>query len=228
MDPTKIAPPRTVGFWGTSLFPLNGMIGAGIFALPAVLVAAVGNFAPWMMLVGGILFEIVTGVLNIQYDYIFGFSFYTAHYYGAWVFIAGFVVHVAIKAPRMWSSLRSRSMREVLRTSREDTVAEPHEPDGLVSSDPAPATLSRRGALEEKAATCDPPLPGETLRVLQNIILSHHGEPEYGALRPPSTPLCCNGSGFSALQAEPVSMRFAHIVLQVIAAYAQAQPGVVS
>ena len=28
MDSTKIAPPRTVGFWGTSLFPLNGMIGA--------------------------------------------------------------------------------------------------------------------------------------------------------------------------------------------------------
>ncbi|WP_421990551.1 APC family permease [Qipengyuania sp.] len=56
MDGTKIAPPRTVGFWGTSLFPLNGMIGAGIFALPAVLVAAVGNFAPWMMLVGGVLF----------------------------------------------------------------------------------------------------------------------------------------------------------------------------
>ncbi len=56
MDGTKIAPPRTVGFWGTSLFPLNGMIGAGIFALPAVLVAAVGSFAPWMMLIGGILF----------------------------------------------------------------------------------------------------------------------------------------------------------------------------
>ncbi|WP_370189199.1 APC family permease [Qipengyuania sp.] len=56
MNASKIAPPRTVGFWGTSLFPLNGMIGAGIFALPAVLVAAVGNFAPWMMLIGGILF----------------------------------------------------------------------------------------------------------------------------------------------------------------------------
>ncbi|MEM8726868.1 MAG: APC family permease [Pseudomonadota bacterium] len=49
-------PPRTVGFLGTALFPLNGMIGAGIFALPAVLVAAVGSFAPWMMLIGGILF----------------------------------------------------------------------------------------------------------------------------------------------------------------------------
>lgn len=52
----NVAPPRTVGFWGTALFPINGMIGAGIFALPAVLVAAVGDFAPWLMLLGGILF----------------------------------------------------------------------------------------------------------------------------------------------------------------------------
>jgi hypothetical protein len=44
--------PRTVGFWGTTLFPVNGMIGAGIFALPAIMVAAVGSFAPWMMLIG--------------------------------------------------------------------------------------------------------------------------------------------------------------------------------
>ena len=51
-----VTPPRTVGFAGTALFPLNGMIGAGIFALPAVLVAAVGNFAPWLMLIGGVLF----------------------------------------------------------------------------------------------------------------------------------------------------------------------------
>ena len=51
-----------------------------------------------LILVGGILFEIVTGVLNIQYDYVFGFSFYTAHYFGAWVFIAGFVVHVVINS----------------------------------------------------------------------------------------------------------------------------------
>ena len=56
MDSTEIEPPRDVGPWGTMLFPLNGMIGAGIFALPAVLVAAVGSFAPWMMLIGGILF----------------------------------------------------------------------------------------------------------------------------------------------------------------------------
>lgn len=47
--------PRTVGFWGTTLFSVNGMIGAGIFALPAIMVAAVGNFAPWMMLLGALL-----------------------------------------------------------------------------------------------------------------------------------------------------------------------------
>jgi amino acid transporter len=55
MDQT-IKPPRTVGLFGTALLPLNGMIGAGIFALPAILYAAVGNFAPWMILLGGILF----------------------------------------------------------------------------------------------------------------------------------------------------------------------------
>lgn len=98
-----------------------------------------------LMIVGGILFEIVTGVLNIQYDYVFGFSFYTAHYFGAWVFIAGFVAHVCIKLPTMLRSLRSRSMRSVLTTSRADTVPEEVDSDGLVPADPDPPTLSRRG-----------------------------------------------------------------------------------
>lgn len=53
---SSTAPQRTVGFWGTALFPVNGMIGAGIFALPAVLAAGVGSFAPWLMLAGGIAF----------------------------------------------------------------------------------------------------------------------------------------------------------------------------
>ncbi len=100
-----------------------------------------------LMLVGGILFEIITGVLNIQYDYIFGFSFYTAHYYGAWVFIAGFVIHIAIKIPRMWTGLRSMSMRDILRTNRTDTIAEPFVPDGLAAANPSAPTISRRGAL---------------------------------------------------------------------------------
>ncbi|WP_051111787.1 molybdopterin-dependent oxidoreductase [Sciscionella marina] len=100
-----------------------------------------------LLLVGGILFEIATGVLNIQYDYLFGFSFYTAHYYGAWVFIGGFLAHVALKLPKMVRALRSRSLRTELRTSRANTEPEPRDPDGLVARGPRRPTMSRRGAL---------------------------------------------------------------------------------
>ena len=117
---------------------------------PARSVAQLLERISLLMLVGGILFEIVTGVLNIQYDYIFGFSFYTAHYYGAWVFIAGFVIHIAIKIPQMWTGLRSMSMRDVLRTNRATPSPEPYEPDGLVAADPdraddQPARRARAG-----------------------------------------------------------------------------------
>jgi DMSO/TMAO reductase YedYZ molybdopterin-dependent catalytic subunit len=100
-----------------------------------------------VMIVGGIVFEMATGILNIQYDYLFGFNFYTAHYFGAWVFMTGFVVHVALKFPTMVRSLRSRSLITELRTPLAATEPEPPDADGLVPTDPAPPTLSRRGAL---------------------------------------------------------------------------------
>ncbi len=103
-----------------------------------------------LALVGGILFEIITGVLNIQSDYVFGFSFYTAHLYGAWVFIAGFVVHVGIKLPTMRKALRTRRLREELKVPVEATEPE-HTglgiDDELVARTPAPATMSRRGLI---------------------------------------------------------------------------------
>ncbi len=114
---------------------------------PARSVAQVLERLSLAMLVGGILFEMATGVLYIQYDYIYGFSFFPAHYYGAWVFVAGFVVHITLKIPRMVAGLRSRSLREVLRTNTADTKPEVPGPHGLVAADPAPATMSRRGAL---------------------------------------------------------------------------------
>jgi DMSO/TMAO reductase YedYZ molybdopterin-dependent catalytic subunit len=101
-----------------------------------------------VLLVGGIAFEMVTGVLNVQSWYVFGFSFYTAHLYGAWVFIAAFVVHVSIKLPTMLRSLRSRNIWQELRTPIAATRPEaPPEPSELVSPEPAKPTLSRRGAL---------------------------------------------------------------------------------
>jgi len=53
--------------------------------------------------------------LNIQLFYAFHFSFYTAHLYGGWVFIAGFVAHVAIKLPKALRSVRRRQLRDELR-----------------------------------------------------------------------------------------------------------------
>lgn len=114
---------------------------------PARSAAQVLERGSLLLLVGGIVFEIATGVLNIQYDYVFGFSFYTAHYFGAWVFIAGFLMHVAVKTPRMLRNLRTRSLRRELRTSRADTRPEPLDSNGLVATNPAPPTIARRGAL---------------------------------------------------------------------------------
>ena len=114
---------------------------------PARSLAQVLERLSLLMLVGGILFEIVTGVLNIQYDYIFGFSFYTAHYFGAWVFIAAFVAHVALKLPRWSRGLRSRSLPQRPAHLARRHRARAARPDGLVAADPAPPTLSRRGAL---------------------------------------------------------------------------------
>ncbi|MFF7377963.1 molybdopterin-dependent oxidoreductase [Streptomyces massasporeus] len=84
-----------------------------------------------LLLVGGGLFEFVTGVLNVQLDYVFPGSFYPLHFYGAWVFFAAFVAHALLKTPTALRNLRR--LRE--------------EKDDLVSPRPAEPTVSRRGAL---------------------------------------------------------------------------------
>ncbi|MDM4719241.1 molybdopterin-dependent oxidoreductase [Micromonospora sp. WMMA1363] len=100
-----------------------------------------------LLLVGGILFEIATGLLNVQYAYLFGFDFYTAHYFGAWVFTAALVAHVSLKLRRMLSALRARPAAAEARTGTATTVPEPPDPDGLVAARPGPPTVSRRGAV---------------------------------------------------------------------------------
>jgi DMSO/TMAO reductase YedYZ molybdopterin-dependent catalytic subunit len=98
-------------------------------------------------LVGGVVFEFVTGILNIQTYYKFPGSFYTLHFYGAWVFVAGFVVHVPLKLPTMIRALRSRSLITEMRTNLAHTRPEPQEAGYLVSTAPAAPTISRRGVL---------------------------------------------------------------------------------
>ncbi len=101
-----------------------------------------------LLLVGGAIFVFATGIINIQYWYepLPG-SFYSLHFYGSWVFIGAFVVHVGIRFPRMVRALRSRSLRGELRVDTAATRPEPPDSHGLVATDPAEPTMSRRGAL---------------------------------------------------------------------------------
>ncbi|WP_327304063.1 molybdopterin-dependent oxidoreductase [Streptomyces sp. NBC_01298] len=92
-----------------------------------------------LLLVGGAGFTFVTGILNIQLDYVFPGSFYVLHFYGAWVFMAAFVVHVAFRLPR--------AVRAVRAGRGWQPAPDSEEAAGLVSPRPAPATISRRGAV---------------------------------------------------------------------------------
>ena len=104
--------------------------------------------ASLFLLVGGAGFEFGrTGILNIQTWYKFPGSFYPLHFYGAWVFTAGFVVHAGLSLPTMIRALRSRSMITELRTGLARTRSEPLDAGYLVSPAPAAPTISRRGVL---------------------------------------------------------------------------------
>jgi len=90
------------------------------------------------LLVASAVFEFVTGVMNIQYWYAFRFNFVVAHYYGAIVFVASLVLHVAVKLPVMLRAYRERGTLRPLREDLAHTRPEPGAPD-------TPPTISRRG-----------------------------------------------------------------------------------
>lgn len=110
-----------------------------------------------LLLVGGALFEFVTGVLNVQLDYVFPGSFYPLHFYGAWVFFAAFAAHAVLRAPAAVRNLRrlrdeTDGPRDRPDGSRDESI-DPRDETGraaevsLVAPSPAEPTVTRRGAL---------------------------------------------------------------------------------
>jgi DMSO/TMAO reductase YedYZ molybdopterin-dependent catalytic subunit len=102
-----------------------------------------------VFLVGGALFTLATGVINIQLWYPFGFSFVPAHYYGAIVMVAALAVHVGLKLPVMVAAFRQRGLTAPLREDLDHTEPEPGL-EGRHTSAPhgaAPPTLTRRALL---------------------------------------------------------------------------------
>jgi DMSO/TMAO reductase YedYZ molybdopterin-dependent catalytic subunit len=97
-----------------------------------------------VLVVGGVMFELTTGILDI--DYANGINFYPGHFYGAWAFMAGFVLHVCVRAGDMLQALRSRSFRVEVRTGLDRTTPDPPG-SALVAPNPSAPTISRRGVL---------------------------------------------------------------------------------
>ncbi|MYV89673.1 molybdopterin-dependent oxidoreductase [Streptomyces sp. SID1034] len=96
-----------------------------------------------LLLVGGAGFEFATGVLNVQLHYVFPGSFYVLHFYGAWVFIGAFVVHVVFRLRRAVIAVVKGPRAEEQHRARPLATAGP----GLVAPRPAEPTMSRRGAV---------------------------------------------------------------------------------
>ncbi len=80
-----------------------------------------------LLLVGGSVFQLVTGVMNVFHWYAFGFFFTTVHYWSGWTVIGAMTVHIGCKI-----SLARRGL------SKQSLIDDP-EPDGH--------GLSRRGFL---------------------------------------------------------------------------------
>jgi DMSO/TMAO reductase YedYZ molybdopterin-dependent catalytic subunit len=101
-----------------------------------------------LLLVGSALFELFTGVFNIQYWYAgLGFNFTPVHYAVALVFVGVLALHVVLKLPAMASAFREDGFLRPLRDGRARTRAPSPERSLSVTPNPAEPTVSRRGFL---------------------------------------------------------------------------------
>jgi amino acid transporter len=90
---------RDVGIWGAAFLALNGMIGAGIFGLPGKLDAAVGSFAPWLLLIAGLgvmLIALCYADLASRFEASGGPQLYGSRAFGPFIgFQAGWMLYAA-------------------------------------------------------------------------------------------------------------------------------------
>ncbi len=100
-----------------------------------------------LLLVGSVLLEFVTGILDIDSYYRLPVDFRTIHYYGAWVFVTMFVLHFCVKLPTVRRSYRERGVLKPLLQGLPATKPEPPVAGSVAPISPAAPTVSRRGLL---------------------------------------------------------------------------------
>lgn len=90
---------REIGKIGVATIAMNGVIGSGIFALPAVAIAQAGYFSPWVFVLCGILILFVALTLARAasfFDITGGPIVYTTHAFGRYVgFQTGLLIYVS-------------------------------------------------------------------------------------------------------------------------------------
>jgi DMSO/TMAO reductase YedYZ molybdopterin-dependent catalytic subunit len=128
------------------------------------------------LLVGGAVFQLVTGLFNIAYYYPFPFFFTTAHYWTAYIVYGALVVHVTNE----WAKVRGL---------RGPAPAEGRSPGGSVTAAAGvPIGPSRRGFLTTVAAACGLVglvTVGETVSPLARLALLAPRRPGVGPQRLP-------------------------------------------
>lgn len=155
------------GSWPSWSYALNQGIHVtlGLMTLPFILAKlwsvmpklferpVVRNFAgaleriSLLLLVGSVLLEFATGILDIDSYYRFPVNFRIVHYYGAWVFVTMFVLHFCVKLPTVRRSYRERGVLKPLLQGLPTTEPEPPVAGSVAPVSPAAPTLSRRGLL---------------------------------------------------------------------------------
>lgn len=116
-------------------------------------------------LVGGALFEVTSGLINITQWYPWAFFFPRTHYLVAWLLVGAVLIHIGVKLPAIRRGLA-------------------HQPDTAAEDRAAPAgALSRRGLLvATSAAVVGVTLTtvGQTVRPLQRLALLAPRRPNIG------------------------------------------------
>jgi DMSO/TMAO reductase YedYZ molybdopterin-dependent catalytic subunit len=124
-----------------------------------------------LALVGGSLFMLATGVMNIALWYPWGFYFPAAHYWGAWITIGGLVAHVGAKM--------TTARRALGPAGRAVVPLPPVEP----RPDPGAGGLTRRGLLTtafSAAGVLTVFTAGQTFRPLRGLAILAPRRPGVG------------------------------------------------
>jgi hypothetical protein len=136
-----------------------------------------------LLLVAAAIFEVASGLINIVQWYPWSFFFPRVHYYVAWIAIGSIALHVAVKAPTIAETLRTRRSPVDERRPTTDGESGQDVRPGPSTSDGRRDGVDRRGFLVvvgAAVATVTVVTVGQTLRPLAPLAVLAPRKPDVG------------------------------------------------